>query len=149
MTGSWSFGGERELIARGLAWSGALPLLSQLPARDSLMVLTYHRIGDHEADSYDPGIFSTTGDKFDEQISYLKRNHSLVTLEEALAFIDGTIKEKACRCRVLITFDDGYLDNYEIAFPILRSHGAQGVFFFARALLDPTTSPGGITLPML
>jgi len=84
-------------------------MLSVLPAKDSLLVLTYHRIGDHENDPFDPGIFSATGDQFDEQISDLKRNHSLVTLEEALEFVDGTIKEKACRCRVLITFDDGYM----------------------------------------
>ena len=31
--------------------------------------------------------------------------------------------------RVLLAFDDGYRDNYDLAFPILRSHGVQGVFF--------------------
>jgi peptidoglycan/xylan/chitin deacetylase (PgdA/CDA1 family) len=127
--------GERELLARGLFWSGAIFMLSQLPARDSLLVLTYHRIGNHEEDPWDPGVFSATGDEFDEQISFLKRKHWLVTLEEALAFIDGTIKEKARRFRVLITFDDGYLDNYKIAFPILRSHGVQGVFFLCTNLV--------------
>jgi len=99
------------------------------------MVLTYHRIGDLENDPWDPGIFSATGDQFNEQVSYLKRNHSLVTLEEALAFVDGKSKETTPRCRVLITFDDGYLDNYEIAFPILRSHGAQGLFFLCSGLV--------------
>lgn len=122
-------GGKRDLLARGFVWSGALPILLQLPAQDSLMVLTYHRVGNSEADMFDPGVFSATGEQFDEQVSYLKRKHSLVTLEEALAFIDGTHKDKTRRCRVLITFDDGYLDNYEIAFPILHSHGVQGVFF--------------------
>ena len=121
-------------MARGMFWSGAASMLSVLPAKDSLLVLTYHRIGDHENDPFDPGIFSATGDQFDEQISDLKRNHSLVTLEEALEFVDGTIKEKACRCRVLITFDDGYPDNYEIAFPIFRSHGVQGVFFLCTGI---------------
>jgi peptidoglycan/xylan/chitin deacetylase (PgdA/CDA1 family) len=127
--------GKRELLARGLFWSGALSVLSQLPPRDSLLVLTYHRIGDPDADLFDPGVFSATGDEFNEQISYLKRNGSLVTLEEALAFVDGTNKDKTHRCRVLITFDDGYLDNYRIAFPILKSHGAQGVFFICSGLV--------------
>ena len=54
---------------------------------------------------------------------------------------DGTIKEKACRCRVLITFDDGYPDNYEIAFPIFRSHGVQGVFFLCTGIVGSDYIP--------
>lgn len=141
MTGGLSFGGKRELLARGLYWSGASFLLSQLPARDSLLVLNYHRIGNSEDDLFDPGVFSATAEQLDDQISYLKRSGSLVTLEEALGFVDGTIKEKSRRCRVLITFDDGYLDNYEIAFPILRSHGAQGVFFLATSMVGSCHIP--------
>ena len=116
-------------------------MASQLPTRDSLVVLTYHRIGDAKNDPYDPGIFSATGDQFNEQISYLKRNHLLVTLEEAMAFVDGATKEKTRRCRVLITFDDGYLDNYETAFPILRSQGVQGVFFLCTSLVGSSYVP--------
>ena len=127
--------GKRELLARALLRSGALFMLSKVPARDSLLVLNYHRIGDPESDPFDPGVFSATGEEFDEQVSYLKRYHSLVTLEEALEFVDGTSKDKARRCRVLITFDDGYLDNYKTAFPILHSHGAQGVFFLCTNLV--------------
>jgi peptidoglycan/xylan/chitin deacetylase (PgdA/CDA1 family) len=135
------FGGKRELLARGLFWSGAAFLLSHLPARDSLLVLNYHRIGNAADDLFDPGVFSATADQFNEQIAWLKRRLSLVTLDEALAFIDGTEKEKSRRCRVLITFDDGYLDNYEIAYPILRSHGAQGVFFLATGMVGSCEIP--------
>jgi peptidoglycan/xylan/chitin deacetylase (PgdA/CDA1 family) len=136
-----SFGGKRELLARGLLWCGASSLLAQLPTRDSLLVLNYHRIGNAEDDLFDPGVFSATADEFNNQIAYLKRHASLVTLDEALAFIDGTLKEKTRRCRVLITFDDGYLDNYEIAFPILRLHGAQGVFFLATSMVGSCQVP--------
>jgi peptidoglycan/xylan/chitin deacetylase (PgdA/CDA1 family) len=121
--------GERERLARIMLRSGFASALSLMPAKDSLLVLTYHRVGDELSDPWDPAIFSATADEFDEQVSYLKRKHALVTLDEALAFVDGTEKDKSSRCRVLITFDDGYLDNYTIAFPILKSHGAQGVFF--------------------
>jgi peptidoglycan/xylan/chitin deacetylase (PgdA/CDA1 family) len=123
------FIGKRELLARGLFWSGASFLTRQLPVQDSLLVLNYHRIGNSDNDLFDPGIFSATGEQFDDQISYLKRQASLVTLDEALEFVEGTEKNTARRLRVLITFDDGYLDNYDLAFPVLRSHGVQGVFF--------------------
>jgi peptidoglycan/xylan/chitin deacetylase (PgdA/CDA1 family) len=123
------------MIARGLYWSGALALMAQFPQHDSLLVLTYHRIGDGDADPWDPGVFSATGDEFDAQIGYLKRKGMLVTLDEALEYVDGTYNDKSKRCRVLITFDDGCLDNYETAYPILRSHGAQGLFFLCSGLV--------------
>jgi len=121
--------GKREGLARWFLKTGLANLMSVLPAKDSLLVLTYHRLGDAENDPWDPAIFSATADEFDDQVSYVKRKHALVTLEEAIAFVDGTDKSQSGRCRVLFTFDDGYLDNYQIGFPILRSHGAQGVFF--------------------
>lgn len=135
------FKGKRELIARGLFWSGITFLLGQLPERDALLVLNYHRIGNHDGDPFDAGVFSATGDQFYEQISYLKRRVSLVDLQEALAFVDGTIKEKSHPFRLLITFDDGYLDNYQVAFPILRSHGVQGVFFLVTSMIGSSHVP--------
>jgi peptidoglycan/xylan/chitin deacetylase (PgdA/CDA1 family) len=135
MAGKQSFGGKRELLARGLLWSGASFLLSQLPARDSLVVLNYHRIGNAEDDLFDPGVFEATAEQLDDQISYLKRHVSLVTLDEAVAFVHGDGNGNTRRCRVLITFDDGYLDNYTTAFPILRSHGVQGVFFLVTSFV--------------
>jgi peptidoglycan/xylan/chitin deacetylase (PgdA/CDA1 family) len=141
MTGNFKFGGKRELLARGLYWSGVAFLLSHLPAHDSLLVLNYHRIGNADDDLFDPGVFSATADQFDDQISYLKKHDLLVTLDEALAFIEGENTDKSRRFRVLVTFDDGYLDNYKIAYPILRAHGAQGVFFLATSLVGSCKVP--------
>ena len=126
---------KRELMAQGLFWSGITFLLGRMPQRDSLLVLSYHRIGNRDDAQFDPGVFSVTGDQLDEQLTYLKRRVSLVTLEEALAFVEGTLKDRSPRCRVLMTFDDAYRDNYDLAFPILRSHGVQGVFFLATNLV--------------
>ena len=135
------FSGKRELLARGLYQSGVPHIFGRLPAKDLLVVLNYHRIGDRNADLFDPDIFSATGDEFDEQVSFLKKQDWLVTLEEAQAFIDGSEKSKTPRYRVLITFDDGYLDNYQIAFPVLRAHGAQGVFFLVTGIMGSGSVP--------
>ena len=134
-------GGKFGRLARALRWSGALFVSSKLPPRDSLLIVNYHRIGNAEEDLFDPGVFSATAEEFDEQIKFLKRNVDVVTLDEALAFVDGTQKDKARRCRVLITFDDGYLDNYELAHPILRSHGVQGVFFLVTSMVGSNRIP--------
>ena len=141
MTARVSFGGKRELLSRALFWSGASFLLSHLPARDSLLVLNYHRIGNPENDLFDPGVFSATADQFNDQVTYLRRHVSLVTLDEALAFVEGPPRDRTRRCRVLITFDDGYLDNYDIAYPILRSHGVQGVFFLVTSIVGSCHVP--------
>ncbi len=87
------FGGKRELLSGGLFWSGASSLLARLPPGDSLLVLNYHRIGDPDDDPFDPGVFSATADEFHEQISYLKRRLSVVTLEEA----QGSAMERCAR----------------------------------------------------
>lgn len=135
------FAGKRDLLARCMYWSGCTLLFSRLPAQDSLLVLVYHRIGRSEDDEFDPGVFSATADQFEKQIAHLTRSGALVTLEEARAFIDRPPKDATSRCRVLITFDDGYLDNYELAFPILRSYRAQGVFFLSTGLIGSCFVP--------
>lgn len=131
--------GKREFLAQTLHWTGISSLLAALPARDALLVLNYHRIGDAAADPFDPELFSATADELDRQISYLKRHISLVTLDEAQAFVDGV--DKSPRARALITFDDGYLDNYQLAFPVLRSHAVQGVFFLATSIVGSCAVP--------
>ena len=120
----------------GMSW-----LMGRLPAADSLLVLAYHRIGNPAEDLFDPGVFSATADEFDEQIGFLKRSMSVVTLDEALGFVDGTSRDRTNRARVLITFDDGYLDNYQTVFPIMCSHGVQGVFFLATSMVGSAHVP--------
>jgi peptidoglycan/xylan/chitin deacetylase (PgdA/CDA1 family) len=149
MLGGRSLVGKREFLARGFLWSGASFLLSHLPARDSLLVVNYHRIGNPDDDLFDPGIFSATAEEFSAQIDHLKRYLSPVTLEEALAFASGACENGTRRCRVLITLDDGYLDNYSIAYPILRSHGLQGVFFLTTGLVGSSKLPWWDTIAYL
>lgn len=130
--------GKRELIARMCAGAGLTRILECMPKRRVLMILNYHRIGNAAETPYDSGTFSATADEFDGQIAYLKRHFHMATLDEVLAMVRG---EMTLDAAVLITFDDGYLDNYTLAFPILSSHRVQGVFFL------PTSFVGTGRLP--
>ncbi len=130
--------GKRELLAKLCSATGFTALVERAQKSRSVIVLNYHRIGDADATPYDPGVFSATADEFAWQIAYLKRQFEILRLEDLLAMVAG---EKAMRAGVLITFDDGYRDNYEIAFPILRAAGAQATFFLPTGFIGRRRLP--------
>jgi peptidoglycan/xylan/chitin deacetylase (PgdA/CDA1 family) len=129
---------KRGLVAEVAGSLGITRLLESMPKQDVLIVLNYHRIGNAPESPYDPGVFSATAEEFHWQIAYLKRRFYLTTLDEAVAMVTGSTP---LRTSVLITFDDGYLDNYSVAFQVLRSHGAQGVFFLTTSFVGSNHVP--------
>ena len=130
--------GKRELLARMCARTGVTRMLETLPQRRALIILNYHRIGNADDTLFDSGVFSATAEQFDSQIAYLKRHFHMATLEEVFAIIGGAAPRGPS---VLITFDDGYLDNYTVAFPILRSQDVQAVFFLPTAFIGTGKLP--------
>lgn len=65
--------------------------------------------------------------QFESQIRYLSRNANVITMDE---FIEGYIcSRKLPRNSVLITFDDGYVDNFQHAFPILKKYKVPATIF--------------------
>ena len=121
-------GGKRELLAGCMRRSGVAFLLERLPRRDLLLVINHHRIG-NDGGKFGPSGFTASAEELDEQVAWLKRRLPVVGLDEAIDSVAPGGRKGPRGCRVLITFDDGYRDNYETAFPILRSHGVPGAFF--------------------
>jgi peptidoglycan/xylan/chitin deacetylase (PgdA/CDA1 family) len=130
--------GKRALLAEICSRSGMIALLESLPKRNSLLVLNFHRIGNPAETPYDPGTFGPTAEEFEWQLSYLKRNFDCITLEEALAMVRGL---SPLRPSLLLTFDDGYIDNYKLAFPLLHAHGLQAVFFLPTSFIGTQKLP--------
>lgn len=129
---------KRELLSRAFAATRFTQVLELLPQRRVLIVLTYHRIGDPMKTPYDSGVFSATADELDEHITHLKKRFHMVTPEEAVVIACGAGPTQAS---VLITFDDGYLDNYEEAFPVLKSQGVSAMFFLATGFVGSRRVP--------
>lgn len=124
--------GKRELLAQLVVRSGAVRAVAKvhsLQHRD-VKVLAYHRILPkvNEADfPYDLELVSAWQDEFDWQMGYLARHHEVITCRELARFIDtGEWPDKPC---ALVTFDDGYLDNHDVALPVLRRHGVPAVMY--------------------
>ena len=71
--------------------------------------------------------------KFEEQMIYLKNNFSVVSLSDAIYKLKN---RQVDRPIVVVTFDDGFLNNYEIAFPILKKYQIPATFFISTQLID-------------
>jgi peptidoglycan/xylan/chitin deacetylase (PgdA/CDA1 family) len=131
--------GKRDWLARWMDRIGLLRCLEALPQRGRLLVVNYHRIGDHHTTDFDSEIFTMHQEGLASQVKALKERYSLLHLGEAMEIIRG--KSKPRGLSVLLTFDDGYLDNMTLAVPVLKAHGASAVFFLVTAYLD---NPGQI-----
>ena len=82
-------------------------------------ILTYHNIGTPPDGATHPGLYLAL-DKFRAQLALLARHgYRGVSMDEGLPFLRGERQGRVA----IITFDDGYLDNLELALPALREHG--------------------------
>lgn len=81
---------------------------------------------------------------FRKQMSWIKRNPCRVVGLGTCA--DAQWKEGLWERQAAITFDDGYLDNYEFAFPVLREFGFAASFFVTT---EDIGKPGFMTWDML
>jgi len=106
---------------------------------NGLYCFNYHRIGDPNKSEYDPNVFSCSAEQFSLQLEFYKKNFTVITLTEALALI--TKNQILDKKYALITFDDGYIDNYTVAMPILIEHGLSALFHLPSDYVESTIIP--------
>ncbi|MCB5364836.1 polysaccharide deacetylase family protein [Pusillimonas sp. CC-YST705] len=88
----------------------------------SIPVLMYHHV------SPAGGFISVTPENFDSQLAWLAQHgYRALTTDEFADHLSG--RRLAPARSVLITFDDGYLDNWIYAYPLLKRHGYHATFF--------------------
>lgn len=93
-------------------------------------MLGYHRIGDPGSTPWDADLVTATAEDLDRHIRYLTRVHGIVGCEEALQLLTGRRSgRRGGPPPVLLTFDDGYLDSYTTAYPVLAARGVSAIFF--------------------
>lgn len=130
---------SREKISRWLSRSGLLTGLEQLPVGPGLIVFNHHRIGNRAECEYDRELFSASAEQFDYQLSYIKR-HFPILLPHQLAELRSK-KKQLTRLHAMITFDDGYLDNYTLAFKLLKQHDMAAAFFLVSTFVGTAYVP--------
>ncbi len=98
-------------------------------------ILYYHYIGNNPNPAdLQRNALSIAPDKFDEQMGYLKDNgYTTISLDTLYAALkkQTTIPSKS----VILTFDDGYIDFYYNAYPILKKYGLSATEFIPTGLI--------------
>ena len=100
--------------------------------RREIPVIYYHKVIKDQSDAGKNGIYVTCK-QFEGHLNYLKKNnYKSVTIEQALEL---KYKNEWGRYAV-ITFDDGYEDNYLNAFPLLKKYGFNAEIFLVAGLTN-------------
>jgi peptidoglycan/xylan/chitin deacetylase (PgdA/CDA1 family) len=100
----------------------ALAIAYVIYPRTGVPILAYHQINDV------PEIYSVSPAEFDRQLRYLQeQGYTTISLAEMTAAFAGQAQLPAKP--IVITFDDGYQDNYTTALPILRKYNMKATVF--------------------
>jgi peptidoglycan/xylan/chitin deacetylase (PgdA/CDA1 family) len=130
----------KRLIKRILVGSRIPQAWSRL-YRPRLVILRYHSVVDNPRTFYSTigmGIIHSTA-LFRRQMELVARKFNPLRIEDALQFIRN--RKQFPRRAVVITFDDGYRDNYEIAAPILEYYGLRAAFYITTDPIQNSKAP--------
>lgn len=94
--------------------------------KKGIPVLMYHKVGPAPRESRQKSQW-VSPERFDWQMAYLKKKGY-----EAVTFMDLKANRPLPAKAVIITFDDGYLNQHEYAYPILKKYGFKAVFYVVR-----------------
>lgn len=117
----------KVMLAKGAAVAG-MPMRRHART-PGFIVLMYHRVNT----SIDSLGLTVSPDLFTSQMDHLESKYRVVSLDDALSLLSaGELKETLC----VITFDDGYRDNYEVAYPVLKERGLPATIFITCDAID-------------
>lgn len=130
--------GKKNLLAKILYRSRLTKLVNKLSGQ-RLFIITYHRIKGNDLTEtlFDDGVYGLSANQFEDQMIWLKENTEILTESEAIDYIYN--RRLLVAPSTLITFDDAYIDNYTIAFPIIKRLGIPAIFFVATKLINERT----------
>src|SRR5437879_11917656 len=106
---------EAKVLKAVLAWRATF-------GSPWIAVLTYHRVADPpwmagRGSLFDDGVIDTSPEELDQQLAFVKAHFDPISLDDLLAFRRGGALPKN---PALVTFDDGYRDNHDLAMPLSK-----------------------------
>lgn len=118
----------RSLLRNIVGRTPFLPRLGHLLLRRALPVFMFHRVLPDQATCYDPEM-NTPPEGMDQFLAWVKESFEVLPLDACLRVrvSGGKVRKPVCA----ITFDDGWQDNFEFAYPLLKKHGVPATIFLA------------------
>jgi peptidoglycan/xylan/chitin deacetylase (PgdA/CDA1 family) len=116
-------------------------IVRAVPRSSGAVILVYHSVGNN---AYP---FTVRPDVFERQMKWLRENgFNIVSLNQLATYREaGVIPART----IVVTFDDGYADNYENAFPVLRRYGIPATIFVITGQRHYDPQEPSPDLPML
>ena len=106
--------------------------LFRLINRKKMIILMYHGISRENFSFYHRRYLPKS--TFIKQIKYLKkRNYKFITLTDWLNIVNN--KKKVKHRYIILTFDDGFKNVVEQAYPIMKKYDAKGCFFIVSSII--------------
>ena len=127
---------HRHLLKEFWYRSGILPLYHRLRNRRTLTVIMFHRVldpSDPRWKTCDPD-YTISAHLFRQCLVLLSKHYTIVSLEDVLASRERAAPLPARA--LLITFDDGWQDNFDYALPILKTMALPAALFVVAEAID-------------
>ena len=116
------------------------PLLRIIPKRrPAIPILMYHSISEQDESGRHPYYRTSTSPAvFAAQMEYLHRSgYHTRSVAQSIARLEANLPDAARS--VVLTFDDGYRDFYENAFPVLNQYGFTATVYLPTAFIGEST----------
>lgn len=130
----------KQRAKRGLVRSGLLRSATRF-LKPGVAILRYHSVQENRdsvANTIGSGITHSRR-VFEEQMEILVREFHPVSLPDVVSSLEQG--RPLPNRSVLVTFDDGYLDNFEVAFPILSKYGIPAAIYVIVGAMDARQVP--------
>lgn len=129
----------KSWVKKAAAESGAVRAASSLSAK-GVAILMYHSVADGpDANNDILGGIGHSPESFRQQMELLAREYHPISLEEAVLYVQGA--RDVSRRSVVVTFDDGYADNYHVAMPLLNQVGVPATFYVTVGCVEQKKLP--------
>ena len=107
----------KEIISKFIFIAKIIYLLN---CKNKITIFMFHKINNN-----DKSCLTIVPEIFEEIVVYLRNRYDLISLDHAVKRIEKRVDVKGC----VLTFDDGYRDNYDYAYPILKKHRVPATFY--------------------